>query len=261
MPQPTSVAPACFTMSMTRSGDDRVEQALAAKQDVLHAGDGLNIDLTAGGHCGQMAGVHHDALTVLKLIIHHMAVELGKDDAVSADALEDEALAAEQAAAQLLLEVDGQLHAGFAGQKRALLEDQLLAGSDLKSLHRAGKTGCEGDHARAALGGIDVLEHLLAGEHTSQRTAKSAVGGGLHLHVRGHPRHAAALGDHSLTGRELTDDDGKGLALDLILHVGFLLFLSNGQVGHFAYSNCSSYILTVSPSWMPMASRRSNRPE
>ena len=66
--------------------------------------------------------------------------------ATAGQLLHDEALAAEEARAQPLVEVDGQLYSRHGGQKGALLEDHIVAGSDGDLLDLAGEAGAEGDH-------------------------------------------------------------------------------------------------------------------
>ena len=51
----------------------------------------------------------------------------------------DEALSAEQLAANLLLKKHGQLHAGSGGQESGFLSDEIFPGTDLKGPDGAGK--------------------------------------------------------------------------------------------------------------------------
>ena len=44
----------------------------------------------------QMAGIHYDLLACLKVIFHHMAVELRKQQSAAAGLLHDKSFAAEQ---------------------------------------------------------------------------------------------------------------------------------------------------------------------
>ena len=45
---------------------------------------------------GQLAGIHYDLLACLKVIFHHMAVELRKQQSAAAGLLHDKSFAAEQ---------------------------------------------------------------------------------------------------------------------------------------------------------------------
>ena len=88
----------------------------------------------------------------------------------------------------------------------------LVDGLDL-----AGKAGCEGNQSRAALGGVVVLEHALAGEGLGEHPSQTAALG-LHLHVGAHPGHGALLGDHGLTVFQGADHHRKIAAFEFVLH-------------------------------------------
>ena len=211
------------------AGENGVEQALAAQQLVLHAGNLPDLHLHPGGEARHVAGVHHDLLTRLEVVLHQRAVDLGKSHAAAAEALHDEALAAEEACAQPLVEVDGQLYSRHGGQKGTLLEDHIVAGSDGDLLDLAGEAGAEGDHP-GAVSGVDVLEHTLAGEHFREHPPQSTAMG-LHLHIRAHPDHGATLRDHLLAVFQLTDYHGEGSAFDFITHGGILLTIFRQRRG------------------------------
>src|SRR5699024_10066235 len=134
------------------------------------------------------------------------------------ETLHDEALAAEESGAQLLLEEHRQLHGGLRRQEAALLENDFPARGDGEGADTAGEAGGKGNHAGAALGGVAVLEQSLAGKHPAQCVAQAAAGGGLRVHVGAHPAHAAPLSDHGLAAAELTDDDREGSSLNGIFH-------------------------------------------
>ena len=209
---------------MAGAGDDGVEDALAAEHHVLESRDRLDVHGAGGVHGRQVTGVHHQGLAGVQVVLHDMAVKLGEGHAPAGEFLHDEALAAEEAGAQLLLEKDGQLDALLAGQEAALLHHQLPARADVKGPDAAGEAGGKGDQPLAALGGVPVLEDGVAGEHPPKGLPQAAVGAGLHLHVGGHPAHAAPLGDHGLAGLQLADHHRQRGALDLIFH-GVLLSL------------------------------------
>ncbi len=60
---------------------DGVEKALAAQQLVLHAGNLTDLHLHPGREARHVAGVHHDLLTRLEVVLHQRAVDLGKGHA------------------------------------------------------------------------------------------------------------------------------------------------------------------------------------
>ena len=131
--------------------------------------------------------------------------------------MHDEALAAEESGAQLLVEVRGQLHTRLGGQEGCLLQDDLIAWPDLQRQDLPWETGAEGNEGVAAAGGVDVLEHALAGEGLGEHLPHAAAGG-LHLHVGTHPDHGAFFGDHLFAVVELADHHGECAAFDLVLH-------------------------------------------
>ena len=207
------------------AGDHRVEEALAAEEGVLYPLHGLNVDGAGGIHHGQVAGVYHHPLPGGELILHGVAVHLQEGHARAGELLHDEALAAEEAGPCLLLEEDRHLHPLLRGQKAGLLDHDGPVGGDLHRPDGAGEAGGKSDHAGAALGGVDVLEEGLAGEHPAEGLAQAAAGVGAHLHVGAHPNHGALLCDHGLSALQVTDDHRHGLANNVVLHVMRLLIL------------------------------------
>ena len=215
---------------MARSGDNGVEDPLTAEHHVLEPRDRLDIHGAGGIHGRQISGIHHQGLTGVQVVFHDMPVELGEGNPPAGELLHDEALAAEEAGAQLLLEKDGQLDARLAGQEAALLHHQLPARTDVKGPDAAREAGGKGDQSLAALGGVAVLENGVAGEHPPKRLPQTAVGAGLHLHVGGHPAHAPPLGEHGLAGLQLADHHRQRCSLDLIFHGVLLSLLGPGPV-------------------------------
>ena len=207
------------------TGDDGVEKTLAAEEDVLDALDALNADLAGLAHRGKIAGVDDNLLTGLQIVFHHRAVDLGKRHALTAELLHDEALAAEEAGADSLLEEDGELYARFSGKEAPLLHDNAVGGGDVEGDDGAGEAGGEGDNALTALRGVDVLEHRLAAEHSAECLADTAVGACFHEHVGAHPAHRAALGDHLFTRLKCAGDDRQRGSYDFISHKTYLTLI------------------------------------
>ena len=206
-----------------RSGDDGVENALAAEEHVFDARNAFDLHGAARVHGGEIAGVDDNGLTGLQVVFLHMAVKFAEDRACAGELLENEALAAEEARAELLLEEDRELDAGLAREEPALLHDQFSAGGDLKGTDIAREARSKSDQTRAALGGVAVLEHRLACKHAAEGLANAAARGGLHLHVGAHPAHAAALGDHRFLRVQIADDDRQGRAFNGVFHDSILL--------------------------------------
>lgn len=129
------------------AGEDGVEEALAAEEDVLGALHLLDVHVDTWLEAGHIARIHHDALTGLELVFHQIAVDLHEGSAVAGKSLHDEALTAEKAGTESLVEMDGQLYAGLCRQEGALLDDHLLTGGNVQHLDLAGEAGGECDHA------------------------------------------------------------------------------------------------------------------
>ena len=58
------------------AGEDGVEQALAAEEDVLGTMDLLDVHVDTGLEAGHITGIHDDALTGLEDVLHQIAVDL-----------------------------------------------------------------------------------------------------------------------------------------------------------------------------------------
>ena len=92
---------------MTRTGEPGVEQALAAHKTVLGALHALNLQLHGAAESQNVTSVDNELLTWGKVILYERAIALYERNAVAGQALHDESLAAEEAAANLLVEVHG----------------------------------------------------------------------------------------------------------------------------------------------------------
>ena len=109
---------------MARSGDNGVEDSLTAEHHVLEPRDCLDIHGAGGIHGRQISGIHHQGLTGVQIVLHDMPVELGEGNPPAGELLHDEALAAEEAGTQLLLEKDGQLERRLAAAAEYCLKNR-----------------------------------------------------------------------------------------------------------------------------------------
>ena len=123
------------------------------------------------------------------------------------------------------LKIDG----GFRRQKRRLLRNDGALRRDLDGHDLTRHSGCKGDHALTAFGGVVVLEHRLAGKRTAEHLAQSAAFG-LHLHVGRHPCHCPFLAQNGLFRVGGHNDHRIGLSLNLILHNNILLVLAYSRL-------------------------------
>ena len=90
---------------------DGVEQPFAAEQLVLDARHADDFHRAGVVHRGEVARVHDHRLAALQIVFHRRAVDLQKRRAAAGELLHDEAFAAEQTRAELLLEEYGQIAA------------------------------------------------------------------------------------------------------------------------------------------------------
>lgn len=117
---------------ISRAGHYGVENTFSAEEHVFHTGHCADIQTAGAVHSGQISGVNYHLLTGGQGVLLHIAVELHEGYAAAGEPLHDEALSAEQRAANLLLKKHGQLHAGSGGQESGFLSDEIFPGTDLK---------------------------------------------------------------------------------------------------------------------------------
>ncbi len=150
--------------------------------------------------------------------------------AVAGQLLQDEALAAEEAGAELLLECDADADALGGAEKRILLADHRVA--VLLQIQRNDPPGVGGRKGNLLLPGGRVAEERheerLAGQHplagAQQRThdaapllARAVAEDGLHLDAGIHVHEGARLGDARLARVERQLDELHLLAEDLVV--------------------------------------------
>ena len=121
------------------TGDDGVNEALAAQQHVLHAFDHLHVHGAGLIHNSQYAGIAYELLAGGKVIILTEAVHLQEYQAGAGDLLHYKALAANKTGPQLLLEVHGELYAVGSAKEGVLLADNALAGAKLPGYYPSGE--------------------------------------------------------------------------------------------------------------------------
>ena len=139
-----------------------------------------------------------------------------------ADLLEEEAVAAEDAGAQGLLEADAELHAGGGAEEAVAVDEVLVAVADLDGDDMAGNAGGEGDLAGAADGAVLGHEEGAAAgdalDGAEEASAAGHLGVGGHLDGRGHPGEFAGLGDDGVVGSEQELEDRHGGSNNPMFH-------------------------------------------
>ena len=138
-----------------------VEQALAAKDNVLGALDHLCIDFDRLFEAGNVAGIDDHLLSRGKLIFNKVAVNLGKSDAAARKLLHDEAFAAKDAGLCLSIKMNAQLNTAFGSEERALLQNPAFVRTDLDRDDTTREARAKRDHS-ATVRGPDVLKHAFA---------------------------------------------------------------------------------------------------
>ena len=91
------------------TGEFGEEDAVAAKDHVFEAADEGDLEADAGMEGPNMAGVYAEHFAGLEVFDDDFAGELEPCRAYSADALEEEAVAAEDASTERLLKADAEL--------------------------------------------------------------------------------------------------------------------------------------------------------
>ena len=243
--RPPRVSPgtaATIRLAMRESGSDcsqtlpgplerREEEPLAAEERGLDALHHLDVVGHRGLEADDAAGVDAQDLARAEVALHEHPAGVDEGPAVALEPLHDEALAAEKADAEPLLEGDADAHALGGREEGVLLHDQLAA--ELREVHRhdAARVGrAEGD---ALLAGPAVLEdgheqrlageQALAGAHeraheaAGLRLRRAVAEDGLHLDAVVHVHHPAGLGDDGLLRVQLDLDVLEVLAEDLVV--------------------------------------------
>ena len=150
------------------------------------------------------------------------AGELEPRGALAADLLQEEAVAAEDARAEGLLEADAELDAGGGAEEAVAVDEVLVARADLDRDDVAGDAGGEGDLAGCADGAVLGHEERAAAgdalDRSEEATTASMLGVGGHLDGGGHPGELAGLGDDGVVGTEGELEDGHGGAENAVLH-------------------------------------------
>jgi hypothetical protein len=142
--------------------------------------------------------------------LQHRATGVDEGHAIAFQLLHDEAFAAEEAHAELLLQVDAQRHAAGRTQEGVLLADQHAA--ELTQVHRHDLAGVRGRERHPLLlgrvVGVDRGEQRLTGDQAlacaQQFAEEAALAGravaedGVHADAGIHEHHAAGLADRRL---------------------------------------------------------------
>jgi len=146
--------------------------------------------------------------------------------AIALQALQNEALATEEAGADTLAETDADPRAVGRAKKGILLADQLAAKPGKVHWHHGTGIGRSKGNPRAALALVGEMgeEQRFAGDHPlahapqlAEHTARRAIAHAcFEAHAIGHVVHRAGLGDHRLAGIEDDLHALRGLSEDFV---------------------------------------------
>ena len=140
----------------------------------------------------------------------------------AAETLEDEAIAAEDARAEALLEADAEDGVRGAAEEAVPVDHVFLAGSDGDGEDVAGDFRGKGDGAGGADGGVFRHEEGAAAdgalEGAKEAAAAAMLGGGVHIDGGGHPGEFPGDGDDAFARVEMNLEHRHGGADDFVLH-------------------------------------------
>src|SRR5690242_19431477 len=147
-----------------------------------------------------MPGIDFQHLVGAERVLHDLAIQADERHARPGQALHDKALAAEEARAELLAELDIQPDGLFSAQKGLLLGDHLLSRPEVDRHNLARRVRSKSDNALAALAGVLDQEQRLARDRPLKHAAQpAAAAAGLHADISAHPGHTAAFRIDRLT--------------------------------------------------------------
>jgi hypothetical protein len=213
------------------SSQPREEHAFAAEDhrlDAAHAHD-VVVHRLRKGH--EAARVDVQLLAGCELALDQRAARVHEHQPVAFELLHDEALAAEEAREEALLERDADRHTLRGGQERVLLTDQLAA--EVVEVEREDRAGVGRRERDAGLAAALVREHrgeqALAREHAlagadEQVHEPAALAGTVpedrrHLDRRILVHEAAGLRHGAFAGVELDFDELHLVAVNLVVDV------------------------------------------
>jgi len=155
-----------------------------------------------------------------EILDDEFAGEFEPSDALTADLLQEETVAAEDACAERLLEADAEFDAGGGAEEAVAVDEIFVAGTHVYGDDVAGDAGGEGDFAGGADGAVLGHEERASAGDTFDRSKETAAAGvlgvGGHLDGGGHPGEFAGLGDDGVVGPEGEFEDGHGGAEDAV---------------------------------------------
>src|SRR5580658_97783 len=204
------------------AGQRGQEDSVAAEDHVLDAGDGGDLKCDAGLECADVAGMDAQGFAGLQVADNEFAREFEPGSALSADLLQQEAVAAENSGAQGLLEADADLNLRRGAEEALTVNHVFVAGRDFDGHDVAGEFRGEREFAGVADGAIFGHKNgATAGyalEHSEDASAAAELGVRGHLDRTAHPGEFSGFGDDAFVRFEGKFQNGHGGAGDAALH-------------------------------------------
>jgi len=202
------------------------EDSVAAEDEIAKSGDALDLEGDVGVEGADVAGVDAKGLAGSEVLDDDFAGEFEPGHSFAVDLLEEEAIAAEDAGAEGLLEADAERDARGGAEEAMAMDHVLVTTSDLDGDDVSGNSGGEGYCARGSGGAVLGHEEGSATGDAFERTQKAAATGvlgvGAHLDGLAHPGKFTSLGDDGVVVVERELEDGHGGSDDAMLHGSLL---------------------------------------
>ena len=116
-----------------------IEESFAAEQHVLNPLDPADLHCAGSFHCSDISGIYYLAVAFRKIVHMSGTVDLKEDSACTGISAHQEALAAEEAVSDLLLDIYFVLYISVICKKRSFLDNYIFAGCQLDRLDRTGE--------------------------------------------------------------------------------------------------------------------------
>ncbi len=204
------------------AGEGREEDTVATEDHVPKAGDTLDLEGDAGLEGSDVAGMDAEGFASGEVFDDDFAGELEPGGSLSRDLLQEEAVAAEDARAERLLEADAEFDASGGAEEAVAVDEVFVSVAHGDGDDVAGDAGGEGDLAGDSVGAVLGHEERSAAgdalDDAKEASATGVLGVGGHLDRGGHPGELAGFGDDGVVGVEGELEDGHGGAGDAMVH-------------------------------------------
>src|SRR5439155_19370136 len=151
------------------------EDAVAAEQRVLDAGDGGDVELHALLVHADVSWMHPERVSCLQVVHHDFAVQLHPRMALADEPLHPKSGAAEDAGAEALLKADGELDTGCAAHEAVAVDHVAVPRRDLQREDLPWQLRREREQALPADRRVLRHEESSARDRPAERAEKAAL--------------------------------------------------------------------------------------